>query len=168
MVYYNPTPWIDPIDNLIVTIEQKLQANKVAKSTPKTKGKAFIPLNELELNVIIRESGEVVRLTEWVDGRGRFHLGLEDSNTKYRRADFQVIRHHHNPNGVNIPPPHHIHFPTVKYPLDGEHSYAHPVEATDDKSGVDYISALRLFCDYTNIVLSGVSIPMIRRPSYEC
>jgi len=52
VAYYDPTPWIDPADNLIVTIEQKIQANKIAESNPKTRGKAFIPLNELELNVI--------------------------------------------------------------------------------------------------------------------
>lgn len=164
MAYYDPTPWIDPADDLIVTVEQKIQANKIAKSTLKTKGKAFIPLNGLELDVIIKGSGEMARLTEWVDRIGRFHLGLEDSNTKYRRGDFQATRYHHNPNGVEIAPPHHIHFPTVKYPLDGEHSYAHPVEPTENKSGEDYITALQLFCDYTNTVLSGVSIPIIRRP----
>ena len=165
MAYYDPTLWIDPADSLIITIEQKLQADKTAKSAPKTKGRAFIPLNELELDVIIKESGEVVRLTEWVDRIGRFHLGLGDSNAKYRRGDFQETRRHHNPNGVNISPPHHIHFPTIKYPLDGEHSYAHPARPTDDKSGADYISALQLFCSYTNIMLSGVSLPIIRRPS---
>jgi hypothetical protein len=165
VAYYDPTRWIAPDDSLVDTIEQKLQADKTAKSTPKTKGRAFIPLNELELNVVIRESGEVVRLTEWMDRIGRFHLGLEDSNIKYRRGDFQETRYHHNPNGINIRPPHHIHFPTVKYPLNGEHGYAHPVKPTDSKSGADYISALQLFCDYTNIILSGVSLPIIRRPS---
>jgi hypothetical protein len=167
VAYYDPTGWIDPSDSLIVAVEQKLQANKIAKSIPKARGKGFLPANELELSVVIGGSGEVIRLTEWMDGRGRFHLRLQDPDTKYRRGDFQETRFHHNPNGVDIPPPHHIHFPTTTYPLDGEHSYAHPVKPTRAKSGADYISALWLFCDYANIVLGGVSIPIIRRPSYE-
>jgi hypothetical protein len=145
-----------------------LQADKIGRSTPRTKGKAFVPANELELSIVIKGSGEVIRLTEWMDGRGRFHLRLEGSDIKYRRGDFQETRFHHNPNGAEIPPPHHIHFPTTKYPLEGEHSYAHPVKPRDGKSGADYISALWLFCDYTNITLSGVSIPIIRRPAYGC
>ncbi len=165
VAYYDPTRWLDPSDRLVNAVELKLKADKFAKSNPKAKGKSFLPLNELELNVIIRESGESIRLTEWVDRIGRFHLGLENSNTKYRRGDFQANKPHHNPNGKNIYPPHHIHFPTIKYPLNGGKSYAHPVKPADDKTGEDYISALRLFCDYTNILLSGASLPMIRRPS---
>jgi len=166
VAYYDPIQWIDPSDNLVDAIEQKVKADKSARSAPRTKGKAFIPLNELELNVIVKNSGEIIRLTEWVDRAGRFHLGLEEPTTKYRRGDFQVQRPHHNPNGVDILPPHHIHFPTVIYPLEGRSSYAHPVRHTDDETGTDYISALRLFCAYTNIMLSGASVPIIRRPSW--
>jgi hypothetical protein len=152
MPYYDPSPFIDLSDSLIDTIGVELRVVKIAKSNPRIKGKAFIPLNELELDVVVKGSANVIRLTEWVDRIGRFHLGLENPNTKYRRGDFQEKTYHHNPNGKDIPPPHHIHFPTTKYPLDGEHSYAYPVKPTIDKSGADYISALQLFCDYTNIV----------------
>jgi len=161
--YYDPIPWIDPSDNLIDIIEDSLKVVKVAKSLGKTKGRSYLPLNELELSITSEDGGEILRLTEWVDRIGRFHLRLVSFNISYRRGDFKVKNYHHNPNGANIPPPHHIHFPTVKYPLDKRHTYAHPVRPATDKTGADYISALRLFCDYTNIILSRVSIPLIKQ-----
>jgi hypothetical protein len=160
--YYDPTPWIDTFDSLVDFIEARLKVDKVAKSDPRSKGQAYLPQHELELDIVVKESGETLRLTEWRDQVGRFHLGLVSSEEDIlRRGDFKETRYHHNPNGKNIPPPHHIHFPTIKYPLNHGHTYAHPVKPTQDQSGQDYISALRLFCDHTKIILRGVSLPLI-------
>lgn len=151
MSYYDPIRWIDTSDSLVDTIEDKLRTAKIAKSNMGGKKRAYLPRHELELDIMITESGEVLRLTEWEDRAGRFHLGLANISDTYRRGDFKVNSYHHNPNGVDIPPPHHIHFPTIKYSLKERHTYAHPVEPTSDKSGEDFISVLRLFCDHTNI-----------------
>lgn len=161
MSYYDPIRWIDPSDSLVDTIEAKLRASKIAKSNRGSKRRAYLPMRELELDIMVRESGEVLRLTEWKDRVGRFHLRLVNTSDTYRRGDFRVDSYHHNPNGMDIPPPHHIHFPTIKYSLNQRHTYAHPVQPASDESGEDFISVLQLFCDYTNITLSGVSLPLI-------
>jgi len=162
--YYDPAPWVDSSDSLIETIEAELKADKVAVSKTRSKSRAYLPPNTLELDVNAKEYGQTLRLTEWADSIGRFHLGLENPTTTVRRGHFQGRDYHHNPNGVNIPPPHHIHFPTMKYPLNQRQTYAHPVRPTADRSGADYISALQLFCDHNNITLNKVSLPLIRRP----
>ena len=161
MSYYDPFRWIDPSDSLVCIIEAKLRADKIAKSNRGSKGRAYLPRHELELDIIVKESGEVLRFTEWKDRAGRFHLSLVNTSDIYRRGDFKENSYHHNPDGRNIPPPHHMHFPTIKYPLNQRHTYAHPVKPASDQSGEDFISVLRLFCDYTNIMLSGVSLPLI-------
>jgi len=159
--YYDPIQWIDPSDSLVDIIEAKLRAGKIAKSDRGSKRRAYLPRHELELDIIVTQSSEVLRLTEWQDHAGGFHLGLVNTSDIYRRGDFKVNSYHHNPNGRDIPPPHHMHFPTIKYPLNQRHTYAHPVQPTSDKSGGDFISVLQLFCDYTNIMFSGVSLPLI-------
>jgi hypothetical protein len=159
--YYDPIRWIEASDSLVATIEAKLRATKTGESNKGSRSRAYLPSHELELDVVITGSGEVIRLTQWEDHAGRFHLGLANTSDTYRRGDFKVDSYHHNPNGVDIAPPHHMHFPTVKYSLKGRHTYAHPVQPTGDKSGEDFVSVLRLFCDYTNIVLSGVSLRLI-------
>jgi hypothetical protein len=159
--YYDPARWIDASDSLVATVEAKLRATKTAQSATGGRTRAYLPRHELELNVVLSESGEVIRLTEWEDRAGRFHLGLASTSDIYRRGDFKVPLYHHNPNGVDIPPPHHMHFPTVKYSLKESHTYAHPVRPTDEESGEDFVSVLRLFCDHTNIMLSGVSLRLM-------
>jgi hypothetical protein len=159
--YYDPIRWIDASDSLVATIEAKLRATKTAESNRESRSRAYLPRHELELDIVIAESGEVIRLTEWEDRAGRFHLGLANTSDTYRRADFKVASYHHNPNGVDIPPPHHMHFPTVEHSLKERHTYAHPVSPTGDKSGEDFVSVLRLFCDYTNIMLGRVNLRLI-------
>lgn len=162
MSYYNPTKWIDPSDTLVDSIEIKILADKVAESKIKYHGRSYLPQNELELDVKVKGSVETLRLTEWVDRIGRFHLGLTDFNVLYRRGDFKEKNFHTNPNGFKVPPPHHIHFPTKQYPLEGMHTYAYPVKPTYNDTGEDYISSLRLFCDNNNIRLGSVTLPLIK------
>jgi len=159
--YYDPTPWIATSDSLVEATEARIKVDKVAKSNLRSKGQFYSPHYKLELDVVVKGSGEILRLSEWRDKIGRLHFKLIDYQDTLRRGDFKETRHHHNPNGANIPPPHHIHFPTIKYPLNQEHTYAYPVKPSQDKSGEDDISALRLFCDYTKIILAGVNLPLI-------
>ncbi len=160
MSYYDPTRWVKLPDTLVVAIEDKVRTNKKAQSSNGRTAGAFLPPNYLDLDVIVEQSGEILRLTEWIDKIGRTHITLSDSNQlSFRRGDFRVTEHHHNPSGVDIPPPHHIHFPTVDYPLNGTHTYAYP---TNSKVVSDYIGALNVFCNVNNIILDKIHLPLLR------
>jgi len=165
MGYYDPSNWIAPDDSLIGEVEDRLKLDKRAQ--PKATrvqpravraGKAFLPPNSFELDVIIESTKEVLRLVEWMDKEGKVFIELGVS------VDFLRIGHfnhgwHHNPNGRNIPPPHHIHFPTFQYRnITRPPTYAYPVQ-----SGSDFVEAFQTFCDNANIRIKGVPLPLLRR-----
>jgi len=158
MSYYNPISWISSDDQLISDIEQKLVIYKRASSRGLGSGKYLSPPSAMELAVIVEDTQEILRLTEWEDRQGKIFINLTFSEDTYRKGHFNT-GWHHNPSCNDIRPPHHIHFPTVKYPkIERPITYAYPVNCDSD-----YLSALRKFCDDTNIELRGASIPLLRR-----
>jgi hypothetical protein len=159
MSYYNPIKWISPDDQLAPDLESKLLADKRAYSARSGTGKSFRPPSSIELTVIIRETKETLRLIEWEDRQGKLYIELTSiDNTIFRKGHFKHDWHH-NPDGRDIWPPHHIHFPTKKYPrLDRKPTYAYPVQSEND-----YLSALSKFCNDANIELRHASIPLLRR-----
>ena len=157
MSYYNPIGWVSPDDQLISDIEDKLIANKRAYSIQVGVGKAFRPPSAIEFNVTVKETGENLRLIEWEDREGKLCIQLTLTDKIFRKGHFSHDWHH-NPDGRNIRPPHHIHFPTEKFPLRKRSTYAYPV-----KTESDYLSALLKFCNDTNIDLHHASIPLMRR-----
>jgi len=166
MAYYDPSGWIDPTDSLINEVEERLKLDKKAQS----KGlstlrrrvygttKVFLPPVSFELDVVVKGTKELLRLTEWVDKAGKVYIDLTVSNDFLRKGHFNHDWHH-NPDGRDIPPPHHIHFPTVKFNnLARPHSYAHSVHLEDT-----YLEALQTFCGCVNINIRAVSLPLLRR-----
>jgi hypothetical protein len=104
------------------------------------------------------ETREVLRLTLTKEKLGKISINLASGDEMLRKGHFNHS-YHHNPNGVDIPPPHHIHFPTQNFPsLDRPHTYAYPVKADND-----YLSALKKICNDTNIDLHNASLPLLRR-----
>ena len=98
----------------------------------------------------------MLRLTEWVDTAGKINIDLTDDGSILRQGHFNHSGHH-NPNGTDIPPPNHIHFPTMKLPNLRRHpAYAYPVRAN-----CNYIEALVRYCADTNIQIEGAKIPWI-------
>lgn len=162
MGYYDPSIWIGSNDGLLADVEERVKSDKQARSTSVGSGKSFLPLSSLQLDVIVRETREVLRLTERLDKLGRVRINLLGKDATFRKGHFNETDWHHNPDGRNISPPHHSHFPTSKYPnLDRPHTYAHPVQV--DSNFLDFLNALRTFCEYVNIELHGVSLPLLRR-----
>ncbi len=154
MSYYNPIRWIHHDDQLISDIEDKLMADKRARSIQTRVGKSFKPPSAIEFSVIVKETEETFRLIEWEDRAGKLYIELTSMENVFRKGHF---RHdwHHNPDGRNIKPPHHIHFPTQNFPFSKRATYAYPV-----KSDNDYLSALSKFCNDTNIDLHHAAIPL--------
>jgi hypothetical protein len=162
MGYYDPSMWIGANDRLLADVEGRMQSDKRARSGRSGSGKSFLPPSSLQLDIIVTETEEVLRLTERLDKLGRVRINLFGEGVAFRKGHFNETRWHHNPDDRNIPPPHHNHFPTSKYPnLDRPHTYAHPVRA--DSDCLDFLNALRTFCEYVNIELHGVSLPLLRR-----
>ena len=166
MAYYDPSGWIDPSDSLIGEVEDKLKLDKKAQpkgsSTPQRRApgttKAFLPPVSFELDVVIQSTRELLRLTEWIDKAGKVYIDLTVSNDFLRKGHFKN-NWHHNPDGRDISPPHHTHFPTVKFNnLTRPHSYAYPV-----RSGSNYLEALVTFCEHVNISIKAVPLPLLRR-----
>ncbi|MCK4368163.1 MAG: hypothetical protein KAV68_00615 [Dehalococcoidales bacterium] len=158
MPYYNPRRWAPLDDQLIPDIERKLIADKRAYSAQSGAGKSFKPPSGIELSVIMEETKETLRLIEWEDRQGKIYIELTSIDNIFRKGHFNQDWHH-NPDCNNIKPPHHIHFPTEKYPrLDRRPTYAYSV-----KSQNDYLNALSKFCNDTNIELRNASIPLMRR-----
>lgn len=157
MSYLNPQKWISPDDELIPDIEEKLIADKRAYSVNVGIGKSFKPPSGIEFSVTIKETSETLRLVEWEDRQGKIFLEITAVDNTFRKGHFNQ-GWHHNPNRMEIKPPHHIHFPTKNYPLTMRPTYAYPV-----KSDKDYLSALSRFCNDTNIELSYATIPLMRR-----
>lgn len=158
MTYYEPIKWASSDDQLVSSVEQILRSYKRAYPRQVGVGRSFLPPSAIELDITIKETREVLRLTEWEDKQGRLFIHLVYSSEFLRKGHFNHDWHH-NPDGRNVPPPHHIHFPTMKYPkLEQPPTYAYPV-----KTNNDYLSTLIRFCEDTNIELRGVSIPLLRR-----
>lgn len=158
MVYYNPTPWIPKEDNLLSNVEDKLRAEKRATSARTRRSRAFLPPYAIELEVTIRETHELLRLTLTKEKLGKISINLAAGEETLRKGHFNH-GYHHNPDGRDIQPPHHIHFPTYNYPLlDRQHTYAYPVKADNN-----YIAALQKLCLDTNINLHDASLPLLGR-----
>ena len=156
MAYYNPSSWIASDDQLVDSIEHKIRLYKRARPRTSRPGKAFTPPNSMELSVVIRETNEMLRLTEWIDPVGKISIELTDDGTILRQGHFNH-GWHHNPNGVDIPPPNHIHFPTVKH----RDLTRHPAYAYRVKSASNYIEALAKYCSHSNIDIEGAAIPWL-------
>ena len=158
MAYYNPEKWISSDDLLIEEIEGRLKMNKHATSAQYPSGiRGFKPKIYVEFDVNIREINEIIRMVGWVDSIGKISIKLSSSdNIIFRLGHFNHPDYHHNPNGRDIPPPRHIHFPTVKFSdLNIHHSYAYPVD-----NGSDLIEALKRFCGDANIRIMNIRLPL--------
>ena len=160
MAYYDPVVWIAPDDQLVSYVEHTLKLSKRVRSKQSSSGKSFLPLLSVELDVVVEDTNESLRLVEWIDREGKIFINLSYSEDIFRKGHFKQDWHT-NPNGAKIRPPHHMHFPTIKYcNLDRRHTYAYPINADID---IDYVNALKKFCDYINTRLEGVSIPLLWR-----
>lgn len=159
MSYYNPIKWVGQNDNLLDEIEEKLIEEKTARAPRQSRGsKAFRPLNSIELDIEIKKTGESFRLALRENRIKKIFINLSSDHEIYRQGHYNTSWHH-NPNGFDISPPHHVHFPTQNYPdLNRNTSYAYPIQAEPD-----YLDALRQFCTHVNIKISGVPLPLLRR-----
>jgi len=156
MPYYDPQRWIPADDQLDGLVEQKLISHNRTSYKATRSGKSFSPLGALELDVLIGNTSEILRLTEWIEKDGKVCINLGNNGDMFRKGHFKHAGHH-NPNCQRIPPPNHVHFPTMKYrDINKSPSYAHPVSGNSD-----YITALTTFCDCTNIVIQGARIPYL-------
>jgi len=159
MGYYDPSPWIESNDSLVASIEAILMRRKKAQSVGRVVGKSFLPKNNLEMKVLVGDTGEQLRLIEWQRDRGgQIYIELSLHADNYRKGHFRC-GYHQNPDGRRAPPPHHVHFPTVTYRrLDfGQSTYAHPISEDSD---CNYVDALGVFCDCVNIYWDGAPIPL--------
>lgn len=156
MSYYNPASWIPSDDQLIDLVEQQLQLVKHAVETKGMPGKSFVPSIYFEYDIIDTNGNWLMRLIEWRNKSGKIFIELTEDITKLRKGHFNQ-NYHTNPNGT-VTSPHHIHFPTIKYNLDNQHTYAYSIQSTNE---YNYIAALKEFCDDVNIVLGGIKIPLI-------
>lgn len=157
MGYYNPRRWIEPTDSLLAATENVLKLKKLARQRVMSgSGHKFLPPVFLEFDVTITDTNDVIRMTEWVDTMGQIYIDLAHDGNFLRKGHFNQ-GWHHNPNGRDIPPPHHVHFPTAKYPSLNAHSpkYAYSIKANNN-----YVEALLKFCDHNNIKVRGISIPL--------
>lgn len=159
MAYYNPRRWIDHTDSLLLETENILKLRKLARQRATSGlGRKFLPPVFLEFDVTITGTDDVIRMTEWVDTMGKIYIDLAHDGTFLRKGHFNH-GWHHNPNGREIPPPHHIHFPTTKYPSLSARS---PKYAYSINSNNNYVDALLRLCDHNNIEIRGVSVPLTR------
>lgn len=159
VAYYDPTSYIEPADNLVEDIEEKLRLVKKVRQVYATSGKPFFPPWYMEMDVVIIETREILRLAEWVGSQGKVNINLQKTSEDiYRKGHYNHPKPHHNPNCRTIGN-HHVHFPTLKYPnLNRRTTYAHSVSPTND-----YIKALKGFCELVNIDMQGVTIPSLWR-----
>lgn len=158
MGYYDPGRWVAPDDRLIDQIEAVLKVAKMARQTHTTSSKRYLPPWSMELDIVVLDTRETMRLSEWLGTKGRINIRLQTSEQVCRNGHFNHPKPHQNPNGRTVPR-HHIHFPTVKYPnLSGRRTYAHKVTPTEG-----HVAALKKFCELVNIDLQGITIPYIRR-----
>lgn len=160
MAYYDPSRWISGDDALLSYVEMKVKASKRASSQSARHRKSFLPLYAIERDVVIGDTRESLRLSLSMEKQEKISINLSSGQEALRKGHFNHDWHH-NPDGRNVRPPHHIHFPTANYPsLDRPHTYAYAV-----RSETDYLSALKGFCNDTNISIHNVSLPLPRRLS---
>ena len=160
MAYYNPRRWIDPTDNLLPETENVLKLEKLARQRATSgAGRTFLPPVSMEFDVIIKGTEDIIRMTEWVDTSGKIFIELTHESHILRKGHFKQ-GWHHNPNNQEIPPPHHVHFPTKKYPLSNTQSstYAYSIQSNNN-----HVEALLRLCNHNNIEVRGISVPLISR-----
>lgn len=157
MPYYDPSQWLDKDDALLPDVETQISVPKYAR-TPKryrqpvassSAGKTFKPPYGSEYDVVDKFTNDVIlTLVEWHDTIGKVYIELRQNERFIRKGHYNTDDHR-NPdrNLTYIPPPHHMHFPTGKYPdLMAKRKYAYPIE-----SDSDYLSCIRSFCNNTEI-----------------
>lgn len=157
MSYYDPSPIIHGTDTLIISCETRVKTRKRGELQSSYFGKAFLPPSlQLEWLVIIGETGEILTLKQWVNKVGKIEINLIDSNMYWLRKGHYNNTPHRNPDDSITKGPHHIHFPTTKYPtLDVQRQkWAYSVDVNGN-----YLEALIQFNRHTNIRLRG-SIPL--------
>jgi hypothetical protein len=157
LAYYDPTSWIDKNDSLISDVEDRVEAEKTCSKVPIKTG--FVPPNCVEMKVIVKETNETLCLREWQDTIGTINIVLSSlKNIIFRQGHFNNSGHR-NPNRAMLSPPHHIHFPTQKFPdLSKRPAYAYEVSCDND-----YISALTRYCEDCNIGIQGIHLTLFRR-----
>lgn len=155
MPYYNPEEWIAKDDRLVGDVENRLVLRKRARSTDTSSSGGIRPPLYMEFQVLIVDTGEVLRMVEWVDREGKVFVNLEMVGFPFRKGHYNQPNYHHNPDGRNIRPPHHIHFPTVKYQnLNEPRSYAYPTNCESN-----YLDVLKEFCQCNNIDIVSLKLP---------
>ncbi|PVV83531.1 hypothetical protein [Dehalogenimonas alkenigignens] len=158
--YFNPLPLIAHGDEAIPSIENLIRAQKVAVTDTRRRN-SFSPPNQVQLDVKTVLSGDILRIHQSKDTIGLITVTMFHNNEVVRQGHFNRKDWHHNPSGQNIPPPHHIHFPTLKFPRIGRanrdgHSYAYQVDSDRDMT-----STLKCFCINNNISLQNAQYRVI-------
>ena len=163
MAYYNPGYWVDdPCDSLLTEIEHVVQLDKVAYPDIGAKKKGFLPPGAIELGVLVKESKTTLRLSGTISTVNKINFNLSLGDFILRQGHFNH-KGHTNPAPIKrgISPPHHIHFPTIKYSdLTKRPAYAYKVRCNNN-----YIEALQKYCELNNISISGIRLPLIGRHS---
>lgn len=151
MTYYDPSIWVtDKTDKLVEVCENIIKLNKVAD--PKEKyGQCFQPTFSAQWRVTVLETGEILDLKQWADRTGKIDVDLIQESEGLRKGHYNPRKHHRNPDG-QIVKPHHVHFPTEKYPrlYVQTKKYAYPSQVNGN-----YIETIKQFCRESNIELRG-------------
>ena len=163
MSYYDPSPWIDKNDSLIPDVENRVEAEKLAKKEFKSAG--FHPPYHREISILVKDSKELLTLREYSNAIGKITITLLTSqNYILRQGNFNVTKIHTNPVAKQkVYPPHHIHFPTVNYhDLTKRHRYAYQLNGC----GTSGKEILTRFLDESNIKAEGFSLPFVKLRDY--
>ena len=159
-MYYDPSPYIGGEDELLLEVEDIIRLNKRALLKQSSRG--LKPMIALEFRIPIAKPQQELKVTFSVDLLKKVKINLIESirNNILRKGHFNYTDYHHNPGGSfpNIPPPHHIHFPTKLYPdLNSKKKYAYPVSCSPS-----YEVILKKYCDHCNILTDGMPISLLR------
>jgi hypothetical protein len=157
MTYNDPSFLLSQDDALLPEVESKIQDTKKTVAAEIIKGKSYIPRGSLRFVLRNIKSGEEFRLSGYRDSEDKIRLDLYDSLSLLIRKGHFNDTGHHNPNGRDIPPPNHIHFPTQSSPDLHKH---HGTYAYQVISKTDYLSALKKYCQETNIELESINISL--------
>ncbi len=165
--YYDPTPWIAPGDRTIEEVESLVGAPKRARQKTVSAGGEFRPPAGIELEVIVDNTKERLRLTfRSVYLTDEIYITLSSQpEGMLRMGHFNTLRPHTNPDHRVLAHRHHAHFPTLRYQNQGpkDRKYAFPVICTEGNGNapVEGFLALRVFCDgYVNTNLRAVSFKL--------
>lgn len=152
MAYYDPHDIIDSGDVLITSVESLIKLPKTAVSCP-PKGMSFVPpvSRRMQWDVKVGSTGNIMRLKQHKNTIGFINVVMFYNGSIVRLGHFNRKQGHTNPNKSYVPPPHHIHFPTMKFPnLDrSNHKYAFRVKCNNTLT-----DTLTAFCDTNNIDLT--------------